>query len=315
MTKEYRIAHLSDLHLSPEYFPERTHYFRSILQQCAEMDVDHIIITGDITNQARGKEFQAFREIAGEFSLLSADKMTVVVGNHDIFGGPYHAEDVLNFPSMCKAADYDSKLKEFYSAAKETFDGTKFFSPKSVFPFVKFAGDIAIVAVNSVARWHPLKNPLGSNGTVDDHQFEAIRTILKSPLLEGKRILVAVHHHFNKMEDKGNSKLERLWMAIESTTMKMYGKKKLLKMFRKADVHHVLHGHVHTNNEYKRHGIRCMNAGGTVIPAKNQEQAFHLLTFRSGSFHIQSVPVRRLAILRDKRSRKRISLRPALAKA
>lgn len=311
MKKEYRIAHLSDLHLSPDFFPERSHYFRSILRQCRALEVDHIIITGDLTNQARRNEFEHFRSIVSEFSLLDPKKLTVVVGNHDIFGGPYHAEDVLNFPSMCKRADYDGKLKEFHEASKETFEGAQFFSAESVFPFVKLLGSVAIIGINSIAQWHPFRNPLGSNGRIDDEQMEGIRAIVKSPLLEGKRVLVAIHHHFHRMEEKGNSKLEKLWTAIEAATMKLHKKKKLLKLFRTVNVDQIVHGHVHRNSAYKRHGVRCLSAGGTMIPTDTAGQAFHLLTVQGESLRIESIPVHHLTIVQKKPNRKKILPRPA----
>jgi Icc protein len=278
MAKEYLIAHISDLHLSPKYFPERTNIFRSLLLQCRQMNVDHIVITGDVTNQAKKEELEHFREVLNEFSLLDGKKVTAVIGNHDIFGGPYHAEDVLKFPSTCKTTDYDMRVEEFYKAAKETCEGAKFFSSKSVYPFLKILGDVAIVGVNSIARWNALKNPLGSNGKVDKEQQEALKTIFSSTLLKGKHVIVAIHHHFNKTAGKKvKSQFEKLWLACESATMKLYKKKRLLKLFRSGGVETILHGHLHEHNAYQRHGVRCFNAGASIIPDAEARRYFHLL--------------------------------------
>jgi len=290
MSKEFLIAHISDLHLNPVYFPERTNLFRSLLHQCKQMNVDHIVITGDITNQAKEEEMEHFRSVLKEFSLLDGKKVTVIIGNHDIFGGPYHAEDVLKFPSLCKVADYDMKVEEFYKGTKETFEGAKFFSSKTIFPFLKIIGDIAIVGVNSVARWNALKNPIGSNGKVDDEQHEALKTIFKSALLKGKHVIVAIHHHFNKTGDvKVKSKFERLWNAFESATMKLHKKKKLLKLFHHAGVKTILHGHVHHHSDYHRGGIHCLNAGGSIIPSNGAKQAFHLYAVHGSKFSAKSI--------------------------
>lgn len=282
MTKEYLIAHISDLHLNPVYFPERTNLFRSLLHQCRQMNVDHIIITGDITNQAKHEELGHFREVLKEFSLLDGKKVTVVIGNHDIFGGPYHAEDVLKFPSTCRMTDYDMRVEEFYKATKETFEGAKFFSAKSIFPFLKILGDVAIVGVNSIARWNALKNPIGSNGKVDKEQHEALKVMFNSALLKGKYVVVALHHHFNKMADeKAKSKFEKLWRAFESATMKLHKKKMLMKVFNKGRVKTILHGHVHHHSDYLRSNIRCLNAGASIIPSDGSKQAFHLITIHN----------------------------------
>lgn len=316
MNKEYRLAHISDLHLSPDYFPERTRHFRSILYQCRSLNVDHIVITGDVTNQARPHEFEHFREILQEFSLLDTDKTTVVIGNHDIFGGPYHAEDVLNFPSICKETNYEKKLEEFYFTVKETFSGARFFSQKEVFPFLKIIGNVAIIGMNSIARWNVLKNPIGSNGIVEDEQYEAVKTILHSPLLHDKKIFIAIHHHFHKIDEgEGKSKLERLWIAFESTTMKLRQKKRLLKLFHKRGVDCILHGHVHASAEYRKNGIRCLNAGGTMIPSKGSLRSFHLFKVQAKKVTIETIPLHLPEKIPQKNRGRVIIAAPAFAEA
>ncbi|MDD8017709.1 MAG: metallophosphoesterase [Bacteroidota bacterium] len=275
--KEFTIAHLSDLHLSPEFFPDRSLWFRSVLDHLLLIKVDHIIITGDVTNQAKKSEFEEFREIVQQYHLMDSKKLTVIIGNHDIFGGPYTAEDVLEFPGWCKATKYEEKIKEFYQSTKETFYGSKFLSRDSIFPFVKILGDIAIVGINSIARWDSFRNPLGSNGMVDDEQFDQLESFLQSSTLKGKRIFIAIHHHFHKTSFTAcRSKLERLWTTIESSTMKLHKKKRLLKLFHQSKIEGVLHGHVHHSDEYVRRKIQCFNAGGTLIPSKNAERSCHL---------------------------------------
>ena len=317
MAKEYLIAHISDLHLNPIYFPERTNLFRTLLHQCRQLNVDHIVITGDITNQARKEELDHFRDVLKEFSLLDSKKVTVIIGNHDIFGGPYHAEDVLKFPSTCKTTDYDMRVEEFYKATKETFEGAKFFSSKTIFPFVKILGDAAIVGVNSVARWNALKNPIGSNGKVEKEQHDALKAIFNSALLKGKHVLVAIHHHFNKMGDeKARSKFEKLWLAFESTTMKLHKKKRLLKLFYSAGVKTILHGHVHNHEEYHRSGIHFLNAGGSIIPAQDSKQAFYVFGIHGSKLTVKTIPLHNVAYKWNGYPiKKKISTQPLLAKA
>jgi len=290
MKKTFTIAHLSDLHLSPNFFPERSIQFRSILSLCKQRQVDHIIITGDITNQAKESEFDHFRKILQEFSLLDGNKITVINGNHDIFGGPYYAEDVLSFPTTCKSTDYEQKMTQFYHYTKETFSSAKFFSEKSMFPFLKVVGDIALVGLNSVAEWHAVKNPIGSNGKVDSEQFINLRKLLNSEELQKKKIFIAIHHHFSTTSvGDHSSKMERLWSAIESATLKLRKKKRLLKLFSKANVAKVLHGHVHHHGVYKKEGITFVNAGATIVPAKNSQQAFHFINVREEGIETENI--------------------------
>ncbi|MHB1049601.1 MAG: metallophosphoesterase family protein [Bacteroidota bacterium] len=285
------LAHLSDLHLSPEYFPERSEWFRASLELCIRSGADHIIITGDITNQARPNEFEHFRSILKEYDLLDATKMTVVIGNHDIYGGPYHAEDVLEFPSSCKATRYHDKVQEFYRSTKELFTGVRFLSQDSIFPFVKITGDTAIVGMNSVAEWSPFKNPLGSNGIVNNEQFELVKSFLRHAPSEAKHRFIAVHHHFHKSDERDNrSKMERVWSAIEAATMKMRKKKRLLKLFARSGIDGILHGHVHRHDAYIRKAVRCYNGGGTIIPAGGGIRMINFFTLRDGMTEHHLVP-------------------------
>ncbi len=287
-----RIAHISDLHLNPDYFPERTEAFYSILEKCKSLSVDHLVITGDITNQAKPKEFAHARNILKEFGFLDSSKLTVTVGNHDIFGGPYHAEDVLSFPGFCKGTNYDEKIKEFYSAFRESFEECKYVSGTSIFPFVKILHDIAFVGINSVAQWSSIKNPLGSNGKVEKHQFQQLKKIFASDILKGKTILILIHHHFNRMEKKkSEGKLERLWHTIESSTMKLWKKKQLFQLFNSNNVGKVLHGHIHQHREYNRKDIDFLNAGGTMFTHPNGNHMFHLLDIHRNAIEHTNIKV------------------------
>lgn len=296
-----RIAHLSDLHLSPDRFPERTDAFYEILHKCRAMKTDHIVITGDITNQATPKEFAHARSILKEFGLLDPEKLTVTIGNHDIFGGPYFAEDVLAFPGCCRRTDYDAKVKEFYAAFRESFGGSKYLAGATIFPFVKIVQHVVFVGLNSVARWNTVKNPLGSNGEVDRQQFHQLKEVLTSGMTEEKTVIVLVHHHFSKTASAAAAgNLERLWHAIESGTMKLWKKKRLISLFKRTSVGNVLHGHMHHHEEYVRKDVRFLNAGGTMFADPKGERFFHLLNVRGD--HMECTDVRVTKRGRDQRA-------------
>src|ERR1700684_3839248 len=103
-----RIAHFSDLHIlsldgvSPHrslnmritgYAVLRlkrghTHhprFVRAIAQEIRKSRVDHVGITGDLTNLALDEEFAAARQLLDEELGLPATDVSVVPGNHDIY--------------------------------------------------------------------------------------------------------------------------------------------------------------------------------------------------------------------------------------
>src|SRR5688572_6178535 len=103
-----RVAHFSDLHvlaldgvsrlrLLNKRFTgwvnlklKRAHkhrpaYVRAIAREITQAKVDHVVITGDLTNLALEQEFEATRLLLEDELHLRPDQVTVVPGNHDLY--------------------------------------------------------------------------------------------------------------------------------------------------------------------------------------------------------------------------------------
>jgi 3',5'-cyclic AMP phosphodiesterase CpdA len=270
MERTFRIAHISDLHMSVEHSPQNFRNAQRLLEHILRLNVDHVVVTGDITADAKPKEFDAARKLFKSFGLLDSKKLSIVIGNHDIFGGVHTAEDIFEFPKRCKSADYSRKLDLFRETFAESFEKVIPRSASKLFPFIKLLGDFVLVGINSVAPYSRLFNPFGSNGEIDDKQFAHLRKVLCSTLLKAKRKIVLIHHHFYKANtSSGSSTMRAIWNTIEARTMKLRGKKRLLSLFSEANVELVLHGHVHENIEYSRQGIRFVNMGASMLGTSN----------------------------------------------
>jgi 3',5'-cyclic AMP phosphodiesterase CpdA len=215
----------------------------------------------------------------------------VTIGNHDVFGGVHTAEDVLTFPNHCRATDDKAKVRDFGHAFRETFDRTLRHSEKRFFPFAKVIGDVALIGVNTVAAHSRFKNPIGSNGGVDDKSFDLLVELLESPFLNAKRKIVALHHHFCKMRDVKPGTMHSVWGPIERQTMKLHGKSRLLKLFARTNVEMVFHGHVHESNEYSRDGVRFVNAGGSVLHDRSDDLHINIIRVSDSGMHAE---IRRL---------------------
>ena len=71
------IAHLSDLHIGCT--PQHSLVAVKICDQINNLNIDEVIVTGDITEHGQSSEYAEFKKI---FSILKA-KLTIVPGNHD----------------------------------------------------------------------------------------------------------------------------------------------------------------------------------------------------------------------------------------
>ena len=263
-----RIAHLSDLHFTTFFSNNNLPQIEQALRFAIENQADHIAITGDLTDNAVPKDFIILRRLFEKLNILDYNKLSLVIGNHDIFGGVQTAEDIFNFPDKCSKVNYQQKLQDFYSFFPELFNGSIDYNPLNIFPFVKKIDNFLLIGLNSIAEYSMVSNPFASNGIIELSQLNTISEILE-PYQDNKyRKIVLVHHHFNKMNVAENSS-GSFWQNIEKQTMKLRKKKRLLKIFNHFGVELVLHGHYHVSRDYVRKGITFSNAGASL---KGQEK-------------------------------------------
>jgi len=252
---------------------------------------DHIVISGDLVSTADPDDFYLAREVLSNFGLLDSRMLTVVPGNHDIFGGPHRAVDVLSFPRHIRSVDYRKNLDLFYETFAETFAGVEHLSKDDVYPFVKRVGPFSLLGLNSIPEWSLLDNPLGTNGIIEDGQFDALRGLDARAMFGSTIPVVVVHHHLNDLTD--DSVEDGIWKKIESKTMRMKKRKRLLRVLKTMDAQYVLHGHIHRNEVYERSGIRLANGAGAVCDDPVRNLKYNVLTWvnATSDLHTRHLPI------------------------
>lgn len=281
-----KIVHISDLHIDAVY--KRTNYLKAIqlLEYITDTGFDHLIISGDLTENAEKSAFELTRKTLKKFGLLNSSKLSLVIGNHDIFGGVHLAEDVLNFPKKCKNTNYNDKVSEFNYYFREVFERTGTFK-NNLYPFVKEFDETVFIGLNTIAKYSVIKNPFASNGAIYDEQISAFETLLAEKKYKDKVKIVIAHHHFCKdpIEESNDS---TMWQKIERQTMKLRNKKSIIKLLSKCDIKMVLHGHIHETTEYNRKGIKFLNAGGSVLNSKPDEMKINVIHISNNNSHIET---------------------------
>ncbi len=292
MNKSYRIAHISDPHLSRQYYRENIKSFKILLNSIIAHGVDHIIISGDITSTGNEEDFLLTKVILDSKGLLDSKRLTVVPGNHDIFGSPHRAIDVLNFPKKIMNVNYNESLDLFNFAFAKTFEDAIFLNLPSIYPFVKISGPFALISLNSVLPWSYLKNPFGSNGGLDFKQFHSLKKLISSSLIKNKIPIVIMHHHFNKLSHYEYEE-STFWKWIESKTMKLHKRNKILKIFKEIGVKYILHGHVHKNELYKQKEMVLANGAGAVCDDPIKYLKYNLLEYSTDycNIRINQLPI------------------------
>jgi predicted phosphodiesterase len=205
-----------------------------------------------------------FKELLKRYGFLNGEKLSIVIGNHDIFGGVQKAEDIFTFPEKCKSINYENSVKNFVQFFPEAFNNCTYLSSSGYFPFAKKLDDLLIIGLNSVSKYSKLSNTFGSNGEVNASQFAETVELLKSMNEESNIKIVLIHHHFNRLKNNARSTFGSIWSGIEKQTLKLRNKRRLFNLFKEFKIDLILHGHVHESREYYRKGIRFINAGATV---------------------------------------------------
>lgn len=259
-----KIAHISDLHLNTYYRDSHLKEIRSILKYCNDNSVDHLFITGDLTDNASEVNLNILKKSLTYFGYEKSNKLSVVIGNHDIFGGIQKAEEIFTFPDKCRKTDYNSKIKSFNEILANSFDDCIYEGKSNLYPYAKIVGDALVVGINSNTEYSSISNPFASNGEVTLEQFGEVAKIFNEFGNYVKYKIVLIHHHFNKLKNNSGFSSAGLWQNIERQTMRLKKKKRLYTLFQEYEIDLILHGHLHVTQQYEKRGLKFLNAGGSV---------------------------------------------------
>jgi 3',5'-cyclic AMP phosphodiesterase CpdA len=152
----------------------RVEIFQAMVADFNRMALDHVVVTGDITNVALEAEFRLARRLLDSIDL-GPDRVTVLPGNHDA----YVARGVHYFSTY---------LDEYHRPDPEWTWSSE--PPGERWPVVRLRGPLAVVAVSTslVTPWFT------AWGRVGTEQLARLRTVLDDPRLAGRFRLIAIHH-------------------------------------------------------------------------------------------------------------------------
>jgi 3',5'-cyclic AMP phosphodiesterase CpdA len=300
-----RIAHFSDLHLlelagvPPWRFLNkrltgwanirlkrgsihRSQYVRAVAREVTRLGVDHVVITGDLTNLALESEFALCREVLEKELGVSAADVTIVPGNHDVYTRGAH------LTRRFERALAPYLVSDLPELAVDT--------PGGRFPVVKLRGPAAIVGLSSAVP----RLPLVAAGELGRMQREALQRVLEHPEVARRTAVIAIHHPPVHDWPRHKVYLEGLRDAAE-----------LLAQLRALPRGLILHGHLHRRVQrvLTGPGPRWEQLGATSASLHHEEPdrmaAFNVYeidpsgtrlaraqahVFAGNSFRIESVP-------------------------
>jgi 3',5'-cyclic AMP phosphodiesterase CpdA len=272
-----RIAHLSDLHLlSLDGVParrflnkrftgwlnlrfkrhsiHRAEYVRAIAREIVRLDVDHVVVTGDLTNLALETEFELARELFERDLGLDPSRITVVPGNHDLYTrGAMLARRFESYLGPWLEGD----LPEL---AVDVGGGR--------FPSVKLRESVAIVALSSAVP----RPPLVAAGELGEAQVLALRRVLAHPEVARRSVVLALHHPVVHGD----------WSRLKVHVEGLRDAATLVRELQHLPAGLLLHGHLH-----RRIQRRLATREGHLVQAgATSASLFHEETDRMAGFNL-----------------------------
>jgi 3',5'-cyclic AMP phosphodiesterase CpdA len=259
-----KLAHISDLHIDEQHLAENISKTEMLLKFAADSNADHLIVTGDVSHLSKIRDLQIFRELLDRFGFLHPERLTLTIGNHDIFGGVYLAGDIVDFPKNYRLTNYKAKVQIFVNHFKEAFQNAIPLMPGSPFPFVKPLKNLLLIGLNTNAEHSFIRNFAASNGLVHRTHQHALDRFLKN--YTGYKIpkVVLSHHHFTSRIKNTPDRQNRMVRWVENHTMRLINRAEVIRLFVRHKIDLALHGHVHYNEQSLISGIPFLGGGGSL---------------------------------------------------
>jgi 3',5'-cyclic AMP phosphodiesterase CpdA len=188
MTATYTLAHFSDVHLSPliglqprywnakrmmgafNWGRRRRHVRRrdvadSLIADAMALNVDHLVITGDLINLGLPLEYAAALDWLK--SIAPPERMTVIPGNHDVYS-PLSGDAGIG------------RWAAYMGGDAETI----------AFPFVRRIGPLALIGLNSAVA----TPPFFASGRLGGEQISVAADLLDRLADENTIRVVLLHH-------------------------------------------------------------------------------------------------------------------------
>jgi 3',5'-cyclic AMP phosphodiesterase CpdA len=231
-----RLAHLSDLHLLDltgavprRLFNKRlTGYanlrlrrghrhkpepVRLAARALGDLKVDHVAITGDVSNLALEREFDRVRELLEAEIGLDPEQVSVVPGNHDAYTS-----------GSVRAGRFGRWFSAYTSSDIEDVPG------ESGFPYVRLRGKVAIIGLSTAVS----RPPFVASGHLGREQLERLALALAHPEVRERTPVVLQHHPLHNPRTWLKTLLEGLVDARAEADVLSRVERGLL-----------LHGHLH----------------------------------------------------------------------
>jgi len=264
------LVHLSDLHFG--FSAERDAFVTKQIEKAHQLQPDHLIISGDLSQSGWEVQFKALAEILRRNGFSTSDRLTLIPGNHDLFAFFFKnfsaASDLyLRLHKVPRTAvkirrygwiHYHQDLARFRDCFAFAFNGIipGSESEDALFPFIKLLPQgVALIALDSNRLLPQIRgNVFCSNGFVDPLSTQRLLT---HPRLADRIKIVVLHHHLLPF-----ARVRQREGRVFATASRLINLPELVRILDQHQTDLVLHGHYHRQESYRiGRGVRVLNNG------------------------------------------------------
>jgi len=243
-----RIAHLSDVHVLDlegvrfwRFFNKRltglanlmgrrrgahpTELLERLVAGLVADPVDHVVITGDLTNLSLESELARAREAIAP--LGGRDRLSVIPGNHDVYTR-----------GAARARRFEAYFGDLMWGEGDERE----------YPWYKDLGPVALLGFSSAIA----TPPLFAHGRVGDAQLERLTAVARRARSSERYCVGLVHHN---LHPRGTRK-DRMHGLRD--------REALIAGCQAAHVDLLLHGHTHVAHRFERGGLDVIGCGSST---------------------------------------------------
>lgn len=246
-----RIAHISDLHVLDLNGVSATRYLNkratglaslwtarrdahsipileSLVEELTRKEVDHVLVTGDITNLALESEFARAREVLAP--LANYEKMSIVPGNHDVYTRGAH-----------RAHRFESYFGDLMWTGAVP-------PPAFRYPWYKNVDGVHVVGMSSAVPTLPLL----ATGRVGQEQLERLEALAATHDFHSGFTIGMVHHNLHDRSLRKN-----LMHGLED-------RHAVIRKCADLGVDLLLHGHTHVAHRFQHQQMWIVGCGSST---------------------------------------------------
>ncbi|HEU4411051.1 MAG TPA: metallophosphoesterase [Polyangiaceae bacterium] len=278
------VAHLSDLHLLGEgevapwrYFNKRLtglvnlkwrrhavhkpDVARALARELRTRAVEHVVVTGDLSNLALEREFEAARTFFENDLGLDPGRVSVIPGNHDLY---------------TQGSARSGRFARYFGPYLEgDLEGVAVRHPAGPFPYVRLRGPLAIIGLATALP----RPPMFASGALGREQLRALERVLSLGPVRERLPLLLQHHPPHNPVSPFRTLTNGLWDARELRAL-------LERMPRGVLLHGHLHERVHRRLGSRGGAVDIVGATSASLVHEHEDRiaGFNLYEFDEAGF-------------------------------